>query len=737
MAGLRLPWILAYLLLGAGPAHSDIGRDHAVQLDLTAPSTLTLPDVELVAEPIGLTGNAPALPVRLVLTAPGQHILQLTREAHWRIRTTDPRVWAADVTVEPQTSPIPTSPVLLALQPAGRLSLTWKGGRAPFSPTAVEWRPVSQPKSPTARTSCSSNSQGLVCKLPAGNHDLRLQVKGYAPLYFWGVVIQAAKETNVGVHELRPGGSVTGKVIIAAPLQPSESPFGVKLTLQPFLAGLPQSRDQLDRMATRALHATADSHGFFQVAGVGPGQYTIRAAKGERASRPFRVTVSPDQESRLDEPLLLVAPAQLEVLAQPPVAPGGQPWQLELMRPDDRAEYDETVVAGKLAIDGTWSRRGLQPGDYRVRIRDLAGSKWQEEEIHVDGDTQVIFEMDLITVEGSLTLAGKGVDGVLWFGGRSAAQRIRVDTDSQGRFTGYLPHEGDWKLDLESHGTVVAHDPVEVKPLAKGSRVRIDVEFPNTLLAGQVVDEQGKPVDGAEVIVLLLDNARRRREAQVMTERDGLFRARGVTPGQLTVQARAGDRQSDFHTVQVYEDMEAPRMILVVAEMRDLRGVVYSRGAAVGGARVIALSGGGAGGIRTTTDAVTGADGAFHLRVPPQPVHLLVAAPGLPLTIVPERAANEIMMVLLDDDGGELVLDISDVAPGTAGLAQARLLADGASVSLADLARTPTAELVEATIRVPSIAAGRYGFCLTATQCVSGIVSPGASVTLDPTSERP
>ena len=80
--------------------------------------------------------------------------------------------------------------------------------------------------------------------------------------------------------------------------------------------------------------ARVDERGFFQIAGIKPGAYTLLAR--HPASAPTRadgLEIGADEELEL-ESLLLEEPARLEVEIYPRLSPFSRPWTLRLTDPD-------------------------------------------------------------------------------------------------------------------------------------------------------------------------------------------------------------------------------------------------------------------------------------------------------------------------------------------------------------------------------------------------------------------
>lgn len=606
---------------------------------------------------------------------------------------------------------------------------------------------------------CPVGEAGAVrCDVPAGVADLRLHARGFAAVYRWGVAVAAGEVADLGALALVPGASVVGFVETAdgAPLGRS-----ARVVLVPLHSGAmgPEQQQSIERMS---LAAAPDERGFFQLRDVAPGSYALEAtADGLARARHQPLEVLEGLEARLAQPLVLSPPATLEIAITPPATPSGALWRLQLSRLVRRGRLEE-VATGEAGLDGRWRSQGLETGTYRVTVESSSWWRAVAHDVEVEpGLSPLAIDLPLVEVEGVL----KGVDepsaASVWFGGVSGFERVGLVPDHTGRFTGVLPREGEWRVQIlrrrgERPRTLA---PVEVRR-APGQRVaRVELELPDTHIVGRVVDERGKAVGEAEVSASGMGKLLGRRDS-VPTDGDGEFTFEGLAPGLYRVTAKQGDAVSDVFDVQVEKGRAHPELQLVLQEQARVVGAVVSARGPVPGAAVeitpdlsslrrLKL------GVthRLTTDVL----GRFEARVP-------AATTGLSLVVLPPGFAARLLAapvqpekpveIAVEATGGTLVLDLASLAELMAETGDAwltpRLLHGGAEAALdvlrqwADLHGAPQPQGIRAgTWVLPMMEPGEYRLCVELVErsgpgaasvlrplCASGHLHPGGELVL-------
>jgi carboxypeptidase family protein len=621
--------------------------------------------LRLIPQAVG-TAAAPA-PLAREVEAPGSVEVAASSEIAWRVEVDAPRLWSAPQVVLSDPAR-PDRSLTLDLVPAGQLTGRIEpppGEPPPPSPIELRLEPVVPARGPSARragpppvvTSCPVVEGRLRCVVPAGSLDLRFKAAGFAPVHRWGVAVATGEVRDLGRLALRRGSSVVGRVEIegTAPLSTEH-----RVHLEPQRAGSAADAPVERRLDQLAYAATVNERGFFEFTDVTPGLYTVTAhPRGFAEARLPGVEVRAGLETEIREPLVLARPVTLEVVFDPPLDPYGQPWHVRVFQangPQDAlpGEYYE----GAASPTGQWSRAGLTPGSYVLKVLGKE-TVWAYEEIAVrPGQEPLLVRIPLVEVRGTVTRGDDPLTTTLWFGGRTGGRRVRFTSDERGRFAGLLPAEGTWRIDLaqEEDATIqLGLEPVEVKRAPGKSYATVAIRVPDTLLRGEVVDEQGRPLPG----VLLHTELQNEKRSSFMTDGEGKFAVRGLAPGPLALRASAGERTTGWVNAVVEEKGESPRLRLVAYEQVEYRGRVVSPRGPVAGGRVFGWPDLAEVGVAESVSAVTDPAGEFSLRLPATArwVNLVVLAPGFALRMLKAPAGpGGPLQIPVEAGGGTLVL---------------------------------------------------------------------------------
>ena len=174
---------------------------------------------------------------------------------------------------------------------------------------------------------------------------------------------------------------------------------------------------------------------------------------------------------------------------------------------------------------------------------------------------------------------------------------------------------------------------MDVEPEAGLRTADARIEVPDTSVSGDVVDEVGRPVPGADVEIS--SYGKWRGAFKATTGPEGRFEVQGLSPGPYAVEAKSADRTSDSVLTSVADGF-SPTVHLTLQANRTMAGSVVADPGPVAGARVIAypvVAG------RPATSGLaegrTDLNGRFAVRIPRSTtlVHLLVLAPGYDLAI--------------------------------------------------------------------------------------------------------
>ncbi len=479
---------------------------------------------------------------------------------------------------------------------------------------------------PRSTVSCGMEEGVFSCPVPASNLDLRLKAKGFVAHYRFGLRLEAG-----AVRELERGASVVGRVENGRNGNPLP---GARIELVAEKMGRAASRAARQRQEQAVLSTEAGKDGFFQISGVPPGQYQVSAKKeklGESGTR--RIRVFEDKELTLTKALRVFPPAGLEVVLSNDTDPFGKPWRVSLQALGGRR-------APRFALRRTaeppyrWRVGNLPRGEYGLSVLDGMGSSWAFHRVTIAGE-DVLQELaiDFVAIDGSVTLDGEPLQATLWFGGRSGARRLKLESDSEGKYSGLLPEAGRWPIDLESADPPISRRFREIEiPAPENGSTRFDFSLADLRLEGQIQDEDGNGLPG-----FVLVTRPEERPDQISADADGRFERRGLDAGTFSVQAfiSGAAASSELRTVHLKEGKALDPLELVIEDSLVLEGKVISQWGGVAGAQVLAqaLSQDKAANLIVPQDQ-TDVTGAFRLRLPAavDSVVLMIAALGYGLT---------------------------------------------------------------------------------------------------------
>ncbi|HEY5936451.1 MAG TPA: sigma-70 family RNA polymerase sigma factor, partial [Kofleriaceae bacterium] len=231
-------------------------------------------------------------------------------------------------------------------------------------------------------------------------------------------------------------------------------------------------------------------------------------------------------------------------------------------------------------------------------------------------------------LELTLSACNSSITGTVFdaSGGTIARAQIRredlvgVDADAQGAYSLCLPYGGgDVTFAADGYGKLQLTIDVQ------GASRQDVVLVPETVIAGQVIDEASRPVPDAHVAVFPQEWARdRAAKGTTVSGPDGRFRIAGLVPGRYRALAFADGSVSV--PVEALAEVGAANteLMLRVASQGRLRGTVVSGGKPVAGAQVVAMAS--ASSVRSAT-AISQADGTFVLEHVPVGDLRFTAAP--------------------------------------------------------------------------------------------------------------
>jgi hypothetical protein len=571
-------------------------------------------------------------------------------DVSWTVHAETQRCWSDTARVSP-----PGGDVTVQLFPAAELhgSLTGKLDRPP---STVEATLVPMPPASGAADAhlqeqlveCSLEYPRWHCRVPAGvQFDLRLHVPGFAPLYYWNILASSHESRELEVRRLDRGASVSGWV-----QGPEKKPVeGAAVILAPF-QGDTSSRLEKD---PRRLSTKTNRRGFFQLAGIGAGDYQIVShARGLSTVVVPLVTLREDEALIWPRPITHADLASLEVALQP-LTDGAEAWIVELTEQTPVPGEPQKPPLRLVPINGMWSARGLRADVYRVAVRNGRNAVLERASVDLSagGAKRIDLTIKSIVVEGVLRFAGRPLQAELSFSNESG-KRVPATSDDEGRFEVSLPGAGEWMPTVyyptRAHGASVAARVITI-PDHEGP-VRVEIELPGARLSGTVVTPDGIPTKAA--VRLWHD---RRMVAQQVTSDDGTFDFIGIAQGAYTAEALAKKASTPHPVALTLTEDETSELRLVIEPYRMAEGTILTpQGAPASGASVeLSVDGGNA-----WVERISDAAGQFRYAVPADApaVDMLVRTYAYPtrLLSIPVAALAEPIVIRLQPQGGLLLV---------------------------------------------------------------------------------
>ena len=702
------------------PENNQVPEDNVFRLEVVLPDGWSKPSKARLS----LTDGERELATRELLLTPESD------PAHWEVELpadvlptlslASEELWARPLSLSPDMADArvelqPASKLTGTVQPAPSSSESGVGTLFVRLSDATSSLPGT--KAQVYDLDCPVEASGhWQCAAPAGHFHIRLSADAHIPKYLWQVDLPAGQERALDPVRLEKGASVAGWVTTS--FSDSADLTRATIELRPLAADDPRRHmnGNHETLGLRTLETRPDTRGFFQVSGIAPGVYELAAGgPGWSDAVLAPVEVVADAESRVTEPLELAPQAATEWVLDPPFLPDGMPWSLSLIDP----KMHRPVREGQTDLSGSWAVQGLSAGDYVLVVSDGQGARHSRILVQPTrlepGDHTRFLSIPIVEVEGVLTARDEPVTGTLWLGGRFGATSIPMDVDEEGSFSGFVPREGRWAVDVAVDGmaAVQSLDPVDLERPSYGGPVLLDIELPDTRVAGWVVDGQDRPVAAAQI--RLIDFESKSKVAEATGDLDGRFELEGVRPGRFKAYASAAEGESTLVDVAVEEGRYAPDLRLTVESQRMLSGSVSSPEGPVPGA-FLAVSPSRR--LGTQQQAVTGGDGRFQVQIPSNvdSLDVLVLAPSHALAAYRLAVSDDStsLDLTVERSAAQLELDLGDHR-----LSDVSLLANGVLIGgrrlqqwlqLSGRPLEPAAGLPE-RITVPRVAPGTYSLC--------------------------
>lgn len=519
---------------------------------------------------------------------------------------------------------------------------------------------------------------------------------------------------------------------------------------------VPASEEQIRFDPSRLLErrretmARLNEQGYFVLRDLRPGRYVVVVHQpGFAVHDRTQVVVAENRETALRDPIVLTPPVGLLVEVMPPLDVFEAPWEVRIFRRGPLNDILERIASGR-TDSGRWQAESLESGTYFVDIFDSRQNRWLHEgPVHLDSqegtETFVPINVDVIEVSGTVRLGDERLaEADVWFGGRNGVSSIETVTDEDGAFEAALPRAGDWKVEIAADQPPVTHAGTIDVPDSGG---RVDLELPDTRIAGRVVTEEGdvpRPLPTVRAV---------RTDDQpglvpVVVDEDGGFEARGIAEGLYEVQAKNDAGASQIVAMPISEAAEAPELTLVLKRTKTVQGSVMTEHGGLAGARVQAWPFSDAGRILELgiPSVQSEPSGRFQLELPAETTTVLlwIYPPGFGFT--PARRPLDALTVQVAS--AESTLRIPPIRRSESGLVPVvemnGFLVD--VTSLLDWANMNgiAHNLEDESFEIPAVPSGVYRYCLldpseimavlqgsaSPAHCSEGVVAPGSALTL-------
>ena len=698
-------------------------------------------EATLVAIPLATSsGDQSSLPEQAVLV-PGDLTLELGDNTVWRFELRATGYWNEPVTVTPGQR----DEAVLMLHPTtavrGILQLAEESEEIPPSVCMRFVASATRDREDTGiggEVECPVGGDGsFMCQVPVGTFDLRARLDGFISHYFWEKPLEHGSPFDLGVLDLAPGSSLVGWVSTEDRALLGES---CTATL------LPQGTEEAN--STRRETVLVDKRGFFHFEGLAPGNYRLVAKKPGYAPAPVdNILVFPGLEANLRETLVLHRPLEPTFLISPTTDLADKPWRLELLTTGTFASH---VALGSTDPEGRFRPGGIAAGKYNLRVIASDGTKVASEEILLEPRAvNFSFEIPTVWVEGRITFGGEPLAARLDFGGSHGEVSIPIVSDDEGRFSGSLPRDGDWAVDIRAREPKIFRRLRHVEVRSYGSTARLDLDLPNTLLEVEVVGTDGEPVVEATVFVALVAKEEdSETPAPGRTDEEGIYEVQGVAYGDYRLEAHswgANERLvSEPVVAALSEGSPSTTVRLILRRQKVLRGRVVSMGGAgIQGVSVHAVTPEISRGLLVPQDQ-TGRQGEFELFFSSEAEHatLYAMSPGSLLAVQEVKVSSEHQptISLQQSGGGELFLRFSNHFEAEFGIPRFEVLHDGRPWMYAFLIQWALANGVhlgdQVDVSIPAMPVGHYRVCFKKKEkvirefCDDGLLAVGGRLEL-------
>lgn len=584
----------------------------------------------------------------------GPTVLTLDDARSWRVFARKDRCWSSTATWIPSSGNHLTLDLFSSATLQGKFTAA---DRPSMLLRASVFRIVAD-QSSAARWSaaepldCSVDLPKWQCTVPADLPiDVRLEPQGFAPVYLWDAAVQPDKSRDTGTQKLIEGASLAGWV-----QNPDAAPLaGATVTLSPLQPEHPEA----GRVVAVQHRVTSNPQGFFQFAGIPPGDY--RLVSRASALSPLVVpvlTVRSASAETWPRPLRHASPFTLNVTIDPVKAADGSSWRVSVTERISLTPGSQPVSVPLVADDhGLWSAAGLRTERYELVIKDRADSVVERREVDLSNGAPATLAVSIrsIAVTGIVKVGDEALAAADLRFTNSRGKAVSVTTDEDGRFAAVFPSAGTWNPLVYPYGrqrrTEVRAMSVEV---SAEDDAELEIVLPGGRIRGTVVTLTGTPVKaavhvarGGELI------------AQQTTSGDGRFDFIGLTEATYAISAEADDGAAPAPTEARLAKDQTSDLEIVIEPYRVVRGAVHTPSGQPASGAIVRLS---TDGGWSWSDLVAGVRGDFEYFLPAsiRDLELVVLSYSYPtamLRIPVENTTRGPLSINLLPMGGSLRVD--------------------------------------------------------------------------------
>lgn len=431
---------------------------------------------------------------------------------------------------------------------------------------------------PVFQTNCPVENGSLGCKIPEGKWDIRLQMRGFAPVQWWAETFSNAAVRDLGPLEVQPGATVKGRlVVIDAEIPDLTEDATIEIAPTEIVRHfLP--REKLRRLRVLRTTVKPQRDGSFGFQDLAVGSFLIRAlVAGVGESELRKISVKEPVALNLSSPLVVSPRIEAVLRTGFALDQYGLPLEADLELLGAEIEADAATLSFALDPSGLTPIPPLIAGDYLLFIHSTDGVDYFRDVLKIDHNTTVIdVDIQQVPVFGTVVMDDEPLIGAhLEFSGREG-ERVPTSTDEDGGFSLILPSEGQWLVSISAERPRVPRAFAEVD-VVTGSPVVIEVE--KTGLRVTVKDATLVPVPSAMVTVISAGPY----NLSMYTDEEGVIEVIGLPSSEYLVQAFHEMSQSLLKIIEVEETQVVDLVLPLETTASVVRGKMIDHdGRAVG-----------------------------------------------------------------------------------------------------------------------------------------------------------